>query len=84
MTGGVRQWVEVSDFSLGEGGADDTASSLTISFAITVAGEPAGTAMLSFDEETGLPLRREQTVKFETGAMTVVEVYEFEDLPAHF
>jgi hypothetical protein len=83
MTGGVREWVEVSDFSLGEGGAEDAASTLRIRFAITVAGEPAGTATLLFDEETGLPLRREQTVEFATGTMTVVEVYEFEDLPAH-
>jgi outer membrane lipoprotein-sorting protein len=82
MKGGVRDWVEVSDFRLGESEAADATATATISFSITVAGQPAGEATLWFDEETGLPLRREQTVEFETGTMTVLEVYEFEDLPA--
>jgi outer membrane lipoprotein-sorting protein len=82
MMGGVRDWVEVSDFRLGEPESGDAPATITISFSITVAGQPAGQATLWFDEETGLPLRREQTVEFETGTMMVIEVYEFEDLPA--
>ena len=55
---------------------------LPITFGLVVSGQPAGEATLWFDESTGLPVQREQTVDFETGMMTVTEVYEFEDIPA--
>lgn len=63
--GGVREWVTVSSFA-----ADDAA----VSFDISVAGEPAGSAALELDE-AGLPAVRRQTVVFEEGEMQVTETY---------
>jgi hypothetical protein len=68
--GGVGEWVVVEDFEavrLPEPG---------IAFAIVVAGEPAGTAVLNFDMN-GLPLERTQTVQFPSGEMRVTETYPF-------
>ena len=48
-----------------------------IDFGLVVAGQPSGTASLWIDAASRLPLRREQTVQFETGEMKVIEVYEF-------
>lgn len=81
-TGGVRDWVEVTDFRLGEIESINDGSALPVTFGLIVSGQPAGEATLWFDESTGLPVQREQTVDFETGMMTVTEVYEFEDIPA--
>ncbi len=83
MKGGVRDWVEVTGFNLGEIETVNEGPALPVSFALIVEGQPAGEATLWFDEATGLPVQRRQTVRFETGAMTVTEVYEFEDIPAH-
>jgi outer membrane lipoprotein-sorting protein len=80
--GGVRDWVEVVDFSLGEIETVNQGPALPVSFGLIVSGQPAGQATLWFDEETGLPVQRRQTVDFDTGTMTVTEVYEFEDIPA--
>lgn len=66
--GGVGEWVVVDDFAavrLPEPG---------MAFAITVAGEPAGTAVLNLDAN-GLPLDRRQTVQLPRGEMRVVEQY---------
>jgi hypothetical protein len=81
--GGVRDWVEVNGFSLGDVEFVNEILALPISFKLIVSGQPAGEATLWFDEETGLLIQRRQTVDFETGTMTVTEVYEFEDIPAH-
>ena len=83
MKGGVRDWVEVTDFSLGEIEILNERPVLPISFSLIVSGQPAGEATLWLDEATGLPVRRRQIVNFETGTMTVTETYEFEDLPAY-
>ena len=66
--GGVAEWVTVDEFEavrLPQPG---------IAFAISVAGEPAGTASLDLDAD-GLPLARRQTVQFPTGEMHVTETY---------
>lgn len=66
--GGIGEWVVVDEF---------TAVRLPqpgLSFAITVAGEPAGTAVFNLDAN-GLPLERRQMVQFPTGEMYVVEQY---------
>ena len=80
--GGVRDWVEVTGFSLGEIETVNGMPALPIGFRLIVSGQPAGEATLWFDEKAGLPVQRRQTVSFETGTMTVTEVYEFEDIPA--
>ena len=63
--GGVRDWVTVGAFAPGANG---------IGFDLTVAGEPAGSAMLEIDAG-GRPAIRRQTVDFPTGQMHVVERY---------
>ena len=71
--GGVQDWVQVSNFAPAvvlEGVTD-----LRITFDLTVAGAPAGSATLFVDAETGLPAAREQTVQFGTSEMRVLERY---------
>lgn len=63
--GGVREWVTVDEFAEAQDG---------IAFALTVAGQPAGTAVLTLDA-AGLPARREQRVAFPEGEMRVIEHY---------
>lgn len=64
--GGVRDWVTVS------GLASDPDRS--VSFDITVAGQPSGSASLTLDAN-GLPALRRQTVAFPSGEMRVTERY---------
>jgi hypothetical protein len=45
-----------------------------VTFALTVDGEPSGTATLEIDRN-GYPAVRRQTVEFPTGEMKVVERY---------
>lgn len=66
--GGVREWVTVGSFSAGATDAD------VLSFELTVAGQPAGSASLEIDSR-GWPLLRRQTVQFPSGEMRVVERY---------
>jgi hypothetical protein len=49
----VREWVTVHTFS------EDQANPATVSFALTVAGEPAGTASLEIDSSGLLVVRRQ-------------------------
>lgn len=63
--GGVSDWVTVGRFAAG---AD------SLSFDLTVAGEPAGSAVLVVDSNR-LPTLRRQTVEFPSGQMRVVERY---------
>lgn len=63
--GGVREWVTVGGFAVDAEG---------ISFDLTVAGEPAGSATLELDE-SGLPAVRRQRVTFPDGEMVVTETY---------
>lgn len=69
--GDVRTWVQVDQIAWKSGEPDTR----TLTFAITVAGVPAGEAALILDGR-GLPLRREQTVHFPEGDMIVVEHYD--------
>jgi hypothetical protein len=66
--GGAGEWVTVDSFTTG--GAD----AASISFDITVAEQPAGSASLEVDSQ-GNPVVRRQTVQFESGEMRVVERY---------
>jgi hypothetical protein len=64
--GGVADWVVLSEHGV-------TADDATSHFAIQVAGQPAGNASLEFDGER--LLRREQSVDFPGGTMSVTEEY---------
>jgi hypothetical protein len=63
--GGVRDWVTLGSFAADAG---------ALSFDLTVAGEPAGSAALQVDS-AGHPMLRRQTVEFPAGQMRVVERY---------
>jgi hypothetical protein len=71
--GGVREWGVVDSFGSGEPAGPSTDME-TISFAITVAGTPSGSASLELDPE-GYPVERRQVVSFPGGEMRVVERY---------
>ena len=77
MQGGVRDWVQVVDVEVTPDPAADGTLRSRFDFGLVVDGVPSGTASLWIDVESGLPLRREQTVQFETGEMKVTEIYEF-------
>jgi hypothetical protein len=82
--GRAREWVSVREF----GWADSTElaerPAEVLRFEIVVAGAVAGQASLWLDPDSGLPVLREQTVRFPDGTMRVVEQYRnFElDVPA--
>ncbi len=65
--GEAKTWVTVSEVTTGVD---------SLSFNIAVNGKPSATAKLTLNTETGLPARREQTVRFPDGDMNVVEDYE--------
>jgi len=69
--GGVTEWVTTGAYERAvlEGGDD------AIGFAITVAGQPVGSAKLLLDA-AGWPALREQTVRLPAGEMQVTERYE--------
>jgi hypothetical protein len=66
--GGVRDWVLVDSFTV------NLQCDAAISFAIIVAGEPSGSAILEI-APAGQPVERHQTVHFPNGEMRVVERY---------
>jgi hypothetical protein len=66
--GAVREWVTVGSF------AATASESDALSFDLTVAGEPAGSASLEIGSH-GRPIGRRQTVQFPSGEMRVVERY---------
>ena len=66
--GGVQDWVVLDAFQ------SEQEDPELVSFALTVAGEPSGTASLMFDAD-GLPSQRNQTVPFPDGIMQVQETY---------
>jgi hypothetical protein len=74
--GGAEEWVTLENFrqtTYAIGG--DLDGAMSVGFDVAVNGTPAATARLWFDPDTGLPLRREQTVRFAQGEMTVIERY---------
>lgn len=66
--GGVREWVTIDSVTM------DPADSAAISFNLTVAEKPSGSASLEIDE-AGLPVMRRQTVLFPSGEMRVEDRY---------
>jgi hypothetical protein len=78
--GGVAEWVQMRD-PVAEVVVEPTALSQEaeagspVSFALQVAGAPAGRATLWLDAAEGWPLERHQVVDFPGGQMQVREVY---------
>ncbi|MDH3647476.1 MAG: hypothetical protein OER80_11955 [Gammaproteobacteria bacterium] len=76
--GNVRDWVQAKAFAWQTATHPKTAALRGIGFELEVSGEPSGTVVLWYDPATGLPVEREQLVRFETGDMSVVERYSIE------
>jgi hypothetical protein len=66
--GGVHEWVTVGSFGARASDSDP------LSFDLTVAGQPAGSAELELDSR-GRPIARRQIVQFPSGEMRVAERY---------
>jgi len=74
--GGVERWVTLDNFrptTMALGGELD--GTVSFGFDVLVDGEPSGSARLWLDPQTGLPRRRQMTVRFPRGDMEVVEDY---------
>jgi hypothetical protein len=82
--GTIRDWLTATNFAWGEPETLDGVSTETITFDIVVRGEPSAKAMLWLNRETGLPVQRQQTVRFPDGEMMAVEVYETVEIDAPF
>jgi hypothetical protein len=70
--GGVDGWVQALPADSATSGGDSP-----LALEIQVGGVPAATARLWLDVTTGLPVRREQTVRFPGGEMAVEESYRW-------
>ena len=74
--GGVEQWVALDSYRPTTFAQDgELEGTFSFGFDIQVDGQPAGSARLWLDPVSGLPRRREQTVRFPQGEMKVVEDY---------
>jgi len=72
--GGAAGWVTLHDSRWGKPGVRDGLAVRPLHFSIRVDGEDSGEATLWVGED-GLPVEREQTVRFPGGEMRVVERY---------
>ncbi|MCB9730056.1 MAG: hypothetical protein H6744_10310 [Deltaproteobacteria bacterium] len=77
--GDVTAWVTVEPTDLGPEVDIEGARARPITMRILVGGRHTGDATLWLDETTGLPVRREQVVRFQDGEMQVVERYRVPD-----
>jgi len=73
--GGVAEWATLDAAAWGETAEVDGTPARAVEFGLLVDGEPSADVRLWLDADTGLPLRREQTVHFPQGEMRVVERY---------
>jgi hypothetical protein len=73
--GGVREWVELREIRADTADAPHT-EWLGLRFDIHVSGTRTAEATLWIHRTTGLPMRREQVVRFPGGSMSVVEEYD--------
>lgn len=74
--GGVDRWVTLDNFrptTMAMGGELD--GTVSFGFDVVVDGQTAGSARVWLDPATGLPRRRQMTVRFARGDMEVVEDY---------
>ena len=73
--GGVEEWVVVENVRRDQPQEVDGTPTVPLTFDVIVAGVPSATATLWLSEETGLPVKRTQTVRFGSDEMRVVERY---------
>ena len=82
--GSIRDWLTVTNFAWGEPETVDGVPTETLRFDVTVHGRPSAQAVLWLGRESGLPVQREQIVKFPDGEMRAVEVYQTVETDAPF
>ena len=82
--GNVQEWLAVTNFAWGDEETIDGVITETMTFEISVGGEPSAKARLWLNKETGFPVQRQQVVQFPEGEMTAVEVYEVFEIDAPF
>jgi hypothetical protein len=73
--GGAEDWVTLHELRWGSTGTRMGRPARALEFGIRVSGEDSGEATLWIAEDDGLPVEREQTVRFPGGEMRVVERY---------
>ncbi len=71
----VTEWIACSKFLLDETARDGDGDRAPLTFDIAVSGKHVAEGKLWIDAETGLPVRREQTVHFGSSTMRAVESY---------
>jgi hypothetical protein len=74
--GGVEQWITLESFrptTFAQSG--ELEGLMSFGFDLVVYGVPSASARIWMDPASGLPRRREQTVRFAAGEMRVVETY---------
>lgn len=75
--GGAGDWVKAVDVKPGVADTSGGQPCHRVDFSLEVAGQPAGQASVCLSDETSLPLHRRQTVRFESGEMTVEETFRW-------
>lgn len=74
--GGVEQWLTLDSYRpITYAQEGELAGLMSFGFEVVVAGTPSASARLWLDPASGLPRRRQQTVRFAQGEMTVIEDY---------
>jgi hypothetical protein len=73
--GTLREWVTVEDIVLEDATPIGGVPTRAFSFTVVVGGQPSALARLWVDADTGMPIRRTQTVSFPEGEMRVLEQY---------
>ena len=73
--GGAAEWLTYEAARWGEGTEIDGQPARPLDFTVLVNGAPVAEARLWLRTSDGLPVRREQTVRFPQGDMVVVETY---------
>jgi hypothetical protein len=73
--GGAAGWVTAQDFRWLNDEDGRQRGTRALAFTVVVDGREAGEAVLELDAVSGLPVRREQVVRFPGGEMTVAERY---------
>lgn len=75
--GGAGDWVKAVDVKPGVADTSGGQACHRVDFGIEVAGQPSGQASVCLSDATSLPLHRRQTVRFESGEMTVEETFRW-------
>ena len=74
--GGAADWLTYEAARWGDGSEVDGQPARPLDFTVLIEGAPVAEARVWLRTDDGLPVRREQTVRFPQGDMVVVETYD--------